>query len=93
MNHEMFMEKCKELILEKENKGKNPDEYFMVKGTDIFVVWSCNTLQNSKAILQLKYTGAPLYEMTLNGDKKEIYMVAYLKESNTLIKVQLLLVF
>ncbi|RXV42115.1 hypothetical protein CYQ27_14870 [Enterococcus faecalis] len=87
MNHEMFMEKCKELILEKENKGKNQDEYFMVKGTDIFVVWSCKTLQNSKAILSLKYTGAPLYEMTLNGDKKEIYMVAYLKESNTLIKV------
>lgn len=44
MNHEIFMEKCKELILEKENKGKNPDEYFMVKGTDIFVVWSCKTL-------------------------------------------------
>ncbi|EPI05543.1 hypothetical protein D920_00086 [Enterococcus faecalis 13-SD-W-01] len=87
MNHEEFIGKCKELVVEHENKGLNPEEYLMTKKDDVFVVWSCKTLQNSKAILSTKLKGAPLFEITLNGDKGEIYVDTYIKESNECIKV------
>ena len=53
---------------------------------EIFVVWSCKTLQNKKAILSGSQKGFPLYEFTWNGDKNEGYLDCYVKESNTVIK-------
>lgn len=48
---------------------------------DIYVVWSCKTLQNCKALLS-----APgkvgYWEATYNGDKKEMYLDEYFKERN-----------
>ncbi|MCD1025716.1 DUF6275 family protein [Enterococcus sp. SMC-9] len=87
MQHEKFIEKCVELVLERENRGRNPEEYTMTKKEDVFVVWSCKALQNSKAILSTKLKGALMYEITLNGDKKEIYVDAYSKKLNECIKV------
>lgn len=48
----------------------------------MFVVWSCKTLQNNKAILSHTGKGAPLIEMTHNGNKNEIYMDIYKKVNN-----------
>ncbi len=76
MDNNKFIEKCKDIL---EEKG--------VKRDTIFVVWSCKTLQNNKAILSHSEKGAPLYELTHNGDKSEIYVDTYLKESNECIKV------
>lgn len=87
MNHEEFIEKCKVLVVEHENKGLDAKEYAMTKKEDVFIVWSCKTLQNSKAILSTKLKGAPLFEITLNGDKGEIYVDTYVKESNECIQV------
>ena len=75
MDNNKFIEKCKDIL---EEKG--------VKRDAIFVVWSCKTLQNNKAILSHSEKGAPLYELTHNGDKSEIYVDTYLKESNKCIK-------
>lgn len=75
MDNNKFIEKCKDIL---EGKG--------VKRDTIFVVWSCKTLQNNKAILSHSEKGAPLYELTHNGDKSEIYVDTYLKESNKCIK-------
>lgn len=49
---------------------------------DIFVVWCCKTLQNSKAILSARYKGSRLYEVTYNGDKNQIYFNSYIKRSS-----------
>jgi uncharacterized protein DUF6275 len=49
---------------------------------DIFVVWHCKTLQNWKAILSANFEGAPLVEVTYNGDKKETYIDVYRKIEN-----------
>lgn len=53
---------------------------------DVFVVWSCKTLQNKKAILSSSITGFPLYEFTWNGDKNEGYLDCYKKIDNKVIK-------
>lgn len=76
MDNNKFTEKCKDIL---ESKGFERD--------DIFIVWSCKTLQNNKAILSATVKGAPMYEITNNGDKGEIYVDTYVKESNECIKV------
>jgi len=49
---------------------------------DVFVVWFCKTLQNWKAIVSASYKGAPLCEVTYNGDKQETYVDIYRKLEN-----------
>lgn len=76
MDNNKFIEKCKDIL---EEKG--------VQRETIFVVWSCKTLQNNKAILSHSANGALLYELTHNGDKGEIYVDIYVKKFNECIKV------
>ena len=51
---------------------------------DMFVVWSCKTLQNWKAIVSGVHV-EELIEVTYNGDKDEIYVDVYEKKRNTVI--------
>ena len=37
---------------------------------DVFMVWSCKTLQNNKALLSTTLFDGMYYECTYNGDKK-----------------------
>lgn len=52
--------------------------------SDMFVVWSCKTLQNWKAIVS-GFNVKELIEVTYNGDKDEIYVDVYEKKLNTVI--------
>lgn len=72
MDNNLFMSRCRELIAVQLN----------VDISTVFVVWSCKTLQNNKAILSHSGKGAPLIEMTHNGDKNELYMDVYEKTNN-----------
>lgn len=54
---------------------------------DVYVVWSCKTLQNSKALISTNLHDGMYYEVTLNGDKHEIYLDAYKKFENKCIKL------
>lgn len=49
---------------------------------DIFIVWSCKTLQNNKALVSTNVSDGMYYEITYNGDKEEIYLDAYKKWEN-----------
>ncbi|MDD6796286.1 MAG: DUF6275 family protein [Clostridiaceae bacterium] len=53
---------------------------------EIFVVWSCKTLQNKKAVLSTDLVNGILFEITYNGDKDEIYVDVYKKEKNYVVK-------
>lgn len=52
---------------------------------DSFVVWSCKTLQNHKALLSTTLTDGMYYEVTYNGDKQEAYLDAYKKLYNAVV--------
>lgn len=52
---------------------------------DIFLVWSCKTLQNWKAIVGTTMPDGQLFELTHNGDKKETYLDEYTKIDNVVI--------
>ena len=80
MNHEDFMRKAQELVSDyaKAHLDKSDPEIDF----GVYVVWSCKTLQNSKALLSTTLHDGMYYEVTLNGDKLEIYFDAYKKFEN-----------
>lgn len=49
---------------------------------DVYVVWYCKTLQNWKALASTTLPDGMYYELTLNGDKGELYFDAYKKFEN-----------
>ncbi len=86
MSNEDFLEKAKELV--KEYAIEHLDKRDETPNFDVYVVWSCKTLQNSKALLSTSLPDGMYYECTYNGDKKEIYFDAYKKFENKCIKVE-----
>ena len=61
--------------------------YFCINESfEVFDVWYCKTLQNHKALLSTTLADGMYYELTYNGDKKELYFDAYKKFENRCIK-------
>lgn len=54
--------------------------------SEMFVVWMCKTLQNNKALISAMSTDN-YYEVTYNGDKKQLYVDEYIKNTNTCLNV------
>lgn len=80
ITHEEFIDEAIVRVADYENKREDIKDLVTVE--DVCIVWSCKTLQNSKALLSAKHKGAYYYEFTLNGDKSEIYMDVYKKQKN-----------
>lgn len=57
-----------------------------LKPEDVYVVWSCKTLGNNKALLSTNVPDGMYYEITYNGAKGEAYFDAYKKWENKCIK-------
>lgn len=74
-----FIEKCKDIVLGHLNMtDRSPDE--------VYVVWSCKTLQNKKSVLSTDLVNGILFEITYNGDKDETYVDVYKKNLNYVVK-------
>ena len=80
MDSKNFIQICIDLV----NKYtiEHLDKTDGVPEFDVFVVWNCKTLQNNKALLSTTLFDGMYYEITYNGDKKEIYFDAYKKFEN-----------
>ena len=76
---------CKNIIIDYFNSRveKTDDKKIGIK--DVYVVWMCKTLQNSKALLSTNIPDGLYYEITFNGNKEEIYLDVYKKWENQLI--------
>lgn len=53
---------------------------------DVFVVWSCKTLQNYKALIAVAFNDMLFFELTYNGDKHETYVDIYDKRENIVVE-------
>ena len=82
MDNQEFIDKCKQLVSEYTNNHVDKSDNITVPPQDVFVVWSCKTLQNNKALLSTTLFDGMYYECTYNGDKKELYFDAYKKWEN-----------
>lgn len=88
MDSEKFINKCKEIVRDYANEHLDKSDNKEITINDVFVVWNCKTLQNNKALLSTTLFDGMYYEITLNGDKKEIYVDAYKKFENKCIKIE-----
>ena len=52
---------------------------------NVFVVWSCKTLQNYKALIATSANDMLFFELTYNGDKRETYIDVYDKRENIVV--------
>lgn len=86
MDTDIFLNKCKEIV--KQYEIEHLDKTDEVPEFNVFVVWTCKTLQNNKALLSTTLFNGMYYELTYNGDKKEIYLDAYKKFENRAIPLE-----
>ena len=87
MNEKDFVSLCKKTVLEYVNEHLDKTNGKQIVEDDVFIVWMCKTLQNSKALASTTLFDGMYYELTYNGDKKELYFDAYKKWENICIKV------
>jgi hypothetical protein len=80
-----FIPKCKQLVANYVNG--HATDFREIKPEEVYVVWKCKVLQNAKALLSTDLPDGMYYEVTLNGDKDEIYFDAYKKFQNIKVEV------
>ena len=86
MSNNRFLNRCmKEVIKYSE---EHLDKSDVIPEFEVYVVWYCKTLQNHKALLSTSLSDGMYYELTYNGDKKELYLDAYKKFENRCIKME-----
>ena len=81
-----FIDVCKAVIVDYVNENMDKTDATEIGLDDVYVVWSCKTLQNHKALLSTTVSDGMYYECTFNGDKNELYFDAYKKWENRCIK-------
>ena len=87
MDH--FQSVCKRKLVDWYNNRRPADneEKESIGLDNVFIVWSCKTLQNYKALASTTVSGDGIYaEYTYNGDRQELYEDVYKKLTNTAIQ-------
>lgn len=87
MNEQKFVALVKKTVAQYANEHLDKSDGRTIGEGDVFIVWMCKTLQNSKAMASTTLFDGMYYELTYNGDKKEMYLDAYKKWENRCIEV------
>lgn len=87
MRNNDFEKLCIKTIVDYFNEKIDKSDNFILKEENVFIVWSCKTLQNNKALVSTTVSDGMYYELTYNGDKKELYLDAYKKLENRCYKI------
>lgn len=76
MGNKEFLKLAVKTVKDYFNNRSEKTDKFILTEDDIYVVWYCKTLQNHKALLSTNVSDGMYYELTFNGDKKELYLDA-----------------
>lgn len=87
MNEQDFYKMVKNAVVEYANKHLDKTDKAQITPDDVYIVWMCKTLQNSKALASTTLFDGMYYEVTYNGDKREYYFDAYKKWDNFAVKI------
>lgn len=87
MGNDQFLKLCKKIVMDYFNGRSDKSDKFTITEDDVFIVWSCKTLQNNKALVSTTVSDGMYYEITYNGDKQECYVDAYKKWENFAISI------
>ena len=88
MDNQKFIDKCKQLVAKYTNKHLDKADNFTIDESCVYVVWLSKVLQNNKALLSTTLPDGMYYELTYNGDKKELYFDAYKKFENIKLTIE-----
>lgn len=77
-----LQEIAKKIVLDYANEHLDKTNTAQITMDDVVIVWFCKTLQNWKALVSILPPNGMYYEVTYNGDKKEVYLDAYKKFEN-----------
>lgn len=87
MKNNDFEKLCIKTIVDYFNNRVEITDGMKISEENVYIVWSCKTLQNNKAMVSTTISDGMYYELTYNGDKKELYLDAYKKWENKVIKI------
>ena len=87
INDEM-LDLCKKVVVDYFNENVDKTDGLKINKDNVFIVWFSKSLQNFKALVSTTVSDGMYYELTYNGDKKELYLDAYKKWENKCIKVE-----
>ena len=87
MKNDEMLNLCKDIVADYFNSHVEITDNKQITNDDVFIVWFSKTLQNFKALVSTTVSDGMYYELTYNGDKKEIYLDAYKKWENKCIKI------
>lgn len=87
MDSKKFIELVKQTVVDYANKHIDVTDDKKITVDDVYIVWSCKTLQNNKVLASTTLFDGMYYELTYNGDKQELYVDAYKKWENFCVKV------
>lgn len=88
MKNDEMLNLCKKVVVDYYNDKVEKTDNFKIYLENVFIVWFSKTLQNFKALVSTTVSDGMYYEVTYNGDKKELYLDAYKKWENKCIKVE-----
>lgn len=88
MGNDKFLELCKKIIVDYFNEHVDKTNNTKISVDNTFIVWSVKVLQNNKALVSTTMPDGMYYELTYNGDKKELYLDVYKKWENKCIKLE-----
>ena len=77
-----FIGKVKQTVADYANEHVDKTDGVKITEKDVYIVWYCKTLQNWKALASTTLPDGMYYELTVNGDKGEMYLDAYKKFEN-----------
>ena len=87
MDNQKFHDLAIKTVCDYANEHLDKSDNVQITENDVYIVWSCKTLQNNKALLSTTLHDGMYYELTYNGDKGELYVDAYKKFENRCIKI------
>lgn len=77
-----MLDRFKKIVADYYNGHADATDHAAIKPEDVYVVWSCKTLQNWKALLSTPVPDGMYYELTYDGDRGMTYLDAYKKWEN-----------
>lgn len=83
-----FIQLGKKVVRDYANEHLDKSEGAQITEENVYIVWYAKILQNWKALLSTTLFDGMYYELTVNGDKNEMYLDAYKKFENRCIPLE-----